>query len=92
MLPAVPYALSQAELLRLGAFLHSPACGRDAMGLSHAHGFLTALASARIIWNPASGCAWSLCNVYGCLLARWRRHLALNLVCKAYQRLDEAEG
>jgi len=45
MLPAVPEALCQAELLRLDAFLHSPACGRDAMGLSHAHGFLTALAS-----------------------------------------------
>jgi len=45
MLPALPEALSQAELLRLDAFLHSPACGRDAMGLSHAHGFLTAVAS-----------------------------------------------
>lgn len=45
MLPALPQALSQAELLRLDAFLHSPACGRDAMGLSHAHGFLTAVAS-----------------------------------------------
>mgnify|MGYP005836763187 CR=1 FL=1 len=45
MLPTLPTALSQAELLRLDAFLHSPACGRDAMGLSHAHGFLTALAS-----------------------------------------------
>lgn len=45
MLPARPEALSQAELLRLDAFLHSPACGRDAMGLSHAHGFLTAVAS-----------------------------------------------
>ena len=45
MLPALPDTLSQAELLRLDAFLHSPACGRDAMGLSHAHGFLTAVAS-----------------------------------------------
>ncbi len=45
MLPTLPEALSQAELLRLDAFLHSPACGRDAMGLSHAHGFLTAVAS-----------------------------------------------
>lgn len=45
MLPALPLALSQAELLRLDAFLHSPACGRDAMGLSHAHGFLTAVVS-----------------------------------------------
>ncbi len=45
MLPALPQALNQTELLRLDAFLHSPACGRDAMGLSHAHGFLTAVAS-----------------------------------------------
>lgn len=45
MLPAPTVPLSQAELLRLDAFLHSPACGRDAMGLSHAHGFLTAVAS-----------------------------------------------
>jgi uncharacterized protein len=37
--------LSQADLLRLDAFLHSPACGREAMGLSRAHGFLTAAAS-----------------------------------------------
>jgi uncharacterized protein len=45
MLPALPQALSQTERLRLDAFLHSAACGRDAMGLSHAHGFLTAVVS-----------------------------------------------
>ncbi len=45
MLPTLPAPLSQAELLRLDAFLHSSACGRDAMGLSYAHGFLTAVAS-----------------------------------------------
>lgn len=45
MLPAQPSALSQADLIRLDAFLHSSACGREAMGLSHAHGFLTAAAS-----------------------------------------------
>ncbi len=31
--------------MRLDDFLHSPACGRDAMGLSYAHGFLTAMVS-----------------------------------------------
>jgi uncharacterized protein len=45
MLPATTHPLNQADLLKLDAFLHSPACGREAMGLSRAHGFLTAVAS-----------------------------------------------
>lgn len=53
MLPATAPALTQAELLRLDAFLRSEACGRDAMGLSHAHGFLTALASGPEAMEPS---------------------------------------
>ncbi len=53
MLPAVPAPLSQTDLLKLDAFLHSPACGREAMGLSHAHGFLTAAASGPEQLEPA---------------------------------------
>lgn len=45
MLPVHAQALDQSDLLKLDAFLHSSACGRDAMGLSRAHGFLTAAAS-----------------------------------------------
>lgn len=45
MLPSLTTPLSQSDLLKLDAFLHSPACGREAMGLSRAHGFLTAAAS-----------------------------------------------
>lgn len=45
MLPAEIPPLNQADLLKLDAFLQSSACGRDAMGLSRAHGFLTAAAS-----------------------------------------------
>jgi uncharacterized protein len=45
MLPATTIPLDQSDLLTLDTFLHSPACGRDAMSLSHAHGFLTAAAS-----------------------------------------------
>jgi yecA family protein len=45
MLPAYSHPLNQTDLLRLDAFLHSSACGREAMGLSRAHGFLTAAAS-----------------------------------------------
>jgi uncharacterized protein len=44
-LPATNQTLSRTDLLRLDRFLHSAACGRDAMGLSHAHGFLTAAVS-----------------------------------------------
>ena len=45
MLPARSQPLDQSDLLKLDAFLHSSACGREAMGLSRAHGFLTAAAS-----------------------------------------------
>lgn len=45
MLPAHAQPLVQADLIKLDAFLHSAACGREAMGLSRAHGFLTAAAS-----------------------------------------------
>lgn len=45
MLPVPAAPLSRDDLLRLDAFLHSPACGGEAMGLSRAHGFLTAAAS-----------------------------------------------
>jgi uncharacterized protein len=45
MHPAHVHALSQTDLLELDAFLHSPACGDEAMSLSRAHGFLTAAAS-----------------------------------------------
>lgn len=45
MLPSLIQPLNQDDLLRLDAFLHSAACGREAMGLSYAHGFLTAAAS-----------------------------------------------
>ncbi len=45
MLAALPDSLNQLDLLRLDRFLHSRACGQEAMGLSHAHGFLTAVAS-----------------------------------------------
>jgi yecA family protein len=45
MHPAHTHYLSQAELIELDAFLHSPACGSEAMSLSRAHGFLTAAAS-----------------------------------------------
>lgn len=37
--------LQPADLLRLDHFLHSRACGRDSMGLSYAHGFLSSIAS-----------------------------------------------
>jgi uncharacterized protein len=45
MLPTHSPPLSQSDLARLDHFLHTAACGRDAMGLSYAHGFLTAVAS-----------------------------------------------
>jgi uncharacterized protein len=37
--------LNQADLTRLDHFLRSHSCGQEAMGLSYAHGFLTAIAS-----------------------------------------------
>jgi yecA family protein len=52
MLPASATPLSQDDLVALDAFLHSPACGRDAMGLSRAHGFLTAAASGPEALEP----------------------------------------
>lgn len=36
--------LDQTDLMRLDRFLHTSACGQNAMGLSYAHGFLTAVA------------------------------------------------
>ena len=45
MLPAHTSPLKQSDLLALDAFLRSATCGRVAMGLSRAHGFLTATAS-----------------------------------------------
>jgi uncharacterized protein len=45
MLPDKLTPLSRAERERLAGFLHSPACGREALGLSYAHGLLSALAS-----------------------------------------------
>jgi len=44
MLPARLTALNATDLHRLDRFLRSRACGGDAMGLSQAHGFLTAVA------------------------------------------------
>ena len=45
MLPEHARPLDQADLARLDRFLNTAACGRDAMGLSYAHGFLTGVAS-----------------------------------------------
>lgn len=45
MFPDNPVPLTQPELLRLEAFLRSHDSGEDAMSLSHAHGFLTAIVS-----------------------------------------------
>lgn len=45
MLPERTQPLTQTDLLRLGHFLQTAACGDEAMGLSYAHGFLTAVAS-----------------------------------------------
>lgn len=45
MHPQRPAALTQAELLRLENFLRSDASGADAMSLSRAHGFITAVVS-----------------------------------------------
>ena len=38
--------ISQADLTRLDQFLRTNACGHETMGLSYAHGFLCAIASA----------------------------------------------
>lgn len=45
MLPEHTQPLTQADLQRLEHFLRTTACGDEAMGLSYAHGFLTAVAS-----------------------------------------------
>lgn len=45
MLPDQLRPLNATDLARLERFLHSAACGKEAMGLSYAHGFLTAVAS-----------------------------------------------
>lgn len=45
MFPEQTTPLGQADLARLDRFLNTAACGRDAMGLAYAHGFLTAVAS-----------------------------------------------
>jgi uncharacterized protein len=53
MLPSRAPPLAQTDLLRLDQFLHSRACGVEAMGLSHAHGFLTAIASGPEALEPS---------------------------------------
>jgi uncharacterized protein len=53
MLPSRAPALAQTDLLRLDQFLHSKACGLEAMGLTHAHGFLTAIASGPEALEPS---------------------------------------
>jgi uncharacterized protein len=45
VLPEQAQPLNPADLARLDHFLHTAACGQEAMGLSYAHGFLTAVAS-----------------------------------------------
>jgi len=45
MLPRQQHPLSERELVRLEQFLQTPSCGEGAMGLSYAHGFLTATVS-----------------------------------------------
>lgn len=45
MLPESFLPLGQPELIRLDQFLRSAACGKEAIGLSYAHGFLTSIAS-----------------------------------------------
>ena len=45
MLPERAPPLNQTDLARLDRFLHTAACGQEAMGLSYAHGFLAAVAS-----------------------------------------------
>ena len=45
MLPAKEQPLSELDLARLERFLASSVCGREAMTLSRAHGFMTAAAS-----------------------------------------------
>jgi uncharacterized protein len=44
MLPEQSQPLTQADIIRLDQFLRSDTCGKQAMGISFAHGFLTAIA------------------------------------------------
>ncbi|TNG02084.1 MAG: YecA family protein [Gammaproteobacteria bacterium] len=44
MLPEQTRLLNEADILRLDQFLRSDACGKQAMGISFAHGFLSAIA------------------------------------------------
>ena len=44
MLPKPSSPLNQSDLALLDRFLHTTACGGEAMGLSYAHGFLTSVA------------------------------------------------
>jgi uncharacterized protein len=53
MLPEHAQPLAQADLARLDRFRHTAACGEAAMGLSYAHGFLTAVASGPEQLEPA---------------------------------------
>lgn len=53
MLPERIQPLTPADLARLDGFLHTAACGQDAMGLAYAHGFLTAVASGPEPLEPA---------------------------------------
>jgi len=53
MLPEQARPLDQADLARLDHFLHSAACGQEAMALSHAHGFLTAIVSGPERLDPS---------------------------------------
>lgn len=53
MHPEPTHPLNQTDLARLDHFLHTAACGREAMGLSYAHGFLTAVASGPERLEPA---------------------------------------
>lgn len=53
MLPEHAQPLAQSDLARLDRFLHTAACGEAAMGLSYAHGFLTAVASGPEQLEPA---------------------------------------
>lgn len=53
MLPDTLQPLDDVELARLERFLHTVACGQDAMSLSYAHGFLTAVACGPERLEPA---------------------------------------
>lgn len=52
MLPDHTPPLTQSDLQRLEGFLRTAACGAQAMGVSYAHGFLTAVASGPECLEP----------------------------------------